>query len=431
MKKIVFLLLFFLLFYSRSVGLDWGLPYPMHPDERNMADAVLNLKCNVSSFVLHVSWLKTCFNPNFFAYGQFNIYLGYIFALIIHMLRQGMDFNRFDEVIIALRMISFLSSILNAFVLFKIFTLLNRSLKWFKPDDNQFFILKVACWLIIIFVPYGIQFSHFGTTESLLMLFYSLISYLSLKVLIEKKHNTFDLLKVAIFCGLSIATKVSSISFLLIPIISIILKELYKKSKYRKLTKVLLSKLLFLIASLSGIFLIIAVTIIISAIFSWQSIINWNAFISTIRYEVGVGDGSIPVFYTRSFFLSIPIIFQLIKIFPYALGFSQYFLCIVGFICLSWRKKEYIMLRLFFLIYFIPTSFLYAKWTRFISPIFPITTLIVIIMLVEIYLLAKKYKLSKLLLNFGGIILIFLLIIFKTDALFHRIFNFINLYRHL
>ena len=63
--------LFLVLVYSRFVGLDWGLPYPMHPDERNMATAIQSLNCGISNF-------KECFNPHFFAYGQFPLYLGYL-----------------------------------------------------------------------------------------------------------------------------------------------------------------------------------------------------------------------------------------------------------------------------------------------------------------------------------------------------------------
>ena len=39
------LLLFLVLIYTRVVGLNWGLPYPMHPDERNMANAITSMTC--------------------------------------------------------------------------------------------------------------------------------------------------------------------------------------------------------------------------------------------------------------------------------------------------------------------------------------------------------------------------------------------------
>ncbi|MEK7177670.1 MAG: hypothetical protein AAB705_02485, partial [Patescibacteria group bacterium] len=70
---IIWLLIIGLLVYSRFINLGWGLPYPMHPDERNMANAIQQLSCKVP-----ISQLVECFNPHFFAYGQLPLYLGYL-----------------------------------------------------------------------------------------------------------------------------------------------------------------------------------------------------------------------------------------------------------------------------------------------------------------------------------------------------------------
>ena len=48
-KRILFILLFAMLLYSRFVNLSWGLPYPMHPDERNMANAIQQLQCPIQN----------------------------------------------------------------------------------------------------------------------------------------------------------------------------------------------------------------------------------------------------------------------------------------------------------------------------------------------------------------------------------------------
>lgn len=67
MKRMVIVALVCAAFYTRLVGISWGLPYPMHPDERNMAVAVESLK------------LSEHLNPHFFAYGQLPLYLAYFF----------------------------------------------------------------------------------------------------------------------------------------------------------------------------------------------------------------------------------------------------------------------------------------------------------------------------------------------------------------
>jgi hypothetical protein len=48
-KLPILIVLFLILIYTRFVNIGWGLPYPMHPDERNMAVAVQNLNCEVQS----------------------------------------------------------------------------------------------------------------------------------------------------------------------------------------------------------------------------------------------------------------------------------------------------------------------------------------------------------------------------------------------
>ena len=407
MKKSVWIILFILLLYTRTVGLDWGLPFPFHPDERNMTDAVLNLKCNISSFKLHTAWFKTCFNPHFFAYGQFNLYLGYLLQWPIHIVFNSLNGFRFDETVLALRLISVFSSILNGFLIYKILHLFNGKFGWFK-DKREVFIFQILTWLIIILTPYFIQYAHFGTTESILMLFYTTLSYLGLKVACEKQVNKTDLIFFAVTCGLSIATKVSSIIFLGIPILSLFIKALNKKTKYRRYEKILLAKIMALLRLLPYLMIFLGLTFIFSAIFSVQSLLNWPDFINTIKYEVAVGNGSQQIFYTRSFFLSLPVLFQLTKIFPYVLGLIPFILFVSGFLLLPWKIREFVILRLFFLLYFLPTAFLYAKWTRFLSPVFPLATLIFIITFIEFYIYIKKRLLHSRLVFVSFIFLVFL-----------------------
>lgn len=87
-----------LLIYTRFVNLSWSLPYPMHPDERNMVDAISQLHCTYPSDALKIVgrliWEKDaiyrgsslttflghapCLAPTFFAYGQATLYAGLV-----------------------------------------------------------------------------------------------------------------------------------------------------------------------------------------------------------------------------------------------------------------------------------------------------------------------------------------------------------------
>jgi hypothetical protein len=139
-------------------------------------------------------------------------------------------------------------------------------------------------------------------------------------------------------------------------------------------------------------FLLIFFVGVTLVIFSPYNFLAWREFLGSFYYESGVATGKIDVFYTRQFKDTVPIIFQITRIFPYALGWLSIFFYF-GFLFLSWQKKEINFLRWAFLIYFIPTSFLYTKWTRFMAPILPIMILFSLVFLVKI----KNYLKNRIL----------------------------------
>ncbi|KKQ01775.1 MAG: hypothetical protein US11_C0004G0045 [Candidatus Roizmanbacteria bacterium GW2011_GWA2_36_23] len=381
MKKInrVILIVFIaLLLYSRFAGLNWGLPYPMHPDERNMAVAVQGLGCNVSNF-------RECFNPHFYSYGQFPLYLAYLGIQIYHFLFNIKLAVTFEEAVLSLRIISATASVINAFFLFKILQLFRSSIP----------IRYAISFIVIILSPFFIQFSHFGTTESLLMLLYSIITYLSIRLILRKGDPNKIIFAGLFLCGLSIAVKMSSLIFIVMPLAAIILsgKNIGRMIIIRRILTVLLG------------------SIFIAIIFSPHNLINFNDFFGSLNYELDVATGKYPAFYTRQFINTLPIYFQLEKVFPYALGklVFGFFLC--GFLFLPQKEKSYFMLRLAILVYFLSTAFLYAKWTRFMAPIFPLMLIICILLLFRIYDRLHKYnKFPSFLFNFAFYLFILALV---------------------
>ncbi len=348
---IIWLLVVCLLVYSRFVNLGWGFPYPMHPDERNMANALQQLQCGFP-----IRQLADCFNPHFFAYGQFPLYLGYLLIWAVRGFRDfGIIIISFEEAVVSLRAISAMASIINVSVLVKIISLI------LKKKQTLLIVL------ILTFSPFFIQFSHFGTTESLLMLFYSLIVYFSIRLL--ERHTTYQVVWLSLVSGLTVATKISSIIFIAVPLITI-LSNLRSWDRYKNLIRFGL------------------LTTILMILFSPHNLINFHDFFSSIKYESDVATGKALVFYTRQFFNTVPVWFQLEKVFPYVLGWPIFILGILGFLRLSWGDKKINLLRFAILVYFIPNAFLYAKWTRFMSPVFPL-------MLVFAILFLEKIKVIK------------------------------------
>ncbi len=468
-KTIIIFILTLFLFYTRIVGLDWGLPYPMHPDERNMAVAVQQLDCKAisnSNFQIpsNITNLKSqiadCMNPHFFAYGQFPLYLAWLGIQIFHVFAGVSQTITFEEATIALRIISALASILNAFVLLKIFEFItNRNskikiqnskiqLKYITFQKVKDLVRKfelcglrfefIVAILIIIFSPYTIQLSHFGTTESLLMLLYSLIILYSYQIIIRKKQS--DLYLLGLFSGLAIATKVSSLIFLGVPFGILFYLLIRTGVRSRKEIKHMLLSMI----KLGGIILIVAFFC------SPHTYLSFSDFISSLNYESAIATGSYVAFYTRQFVNTIPILFQFTHIFPYALGIPQFTLFLLGFFFLPWSNRNkkntrigvffptwdarrvghppeehnihlsifFNLLRFSFLLYFLPTSFLFAKWTRFMAPLFPVMTLFAIAFLLYMYQFAifsfhvlSKYRLKNWVLKIGYFTLILLTIL--------------------
>ena len=217
------------------------------------------------------------------------------------------------------------------------------------------------------------------------MLFYSLIIYYSLQLFNILKWRTIVFL--SLFSGLSIATKVSAIIFIAVPTISIIsnVKSQRSKPHLKSIKLTIFSLLRYILRIVFYMFLFLLLTAFFTILFSPHNLISFREFVESMNYESAVALGEARVFYTRQFEYALPILFQAVKIFPYVLGWPQYILAILGLFLLSWRKKEINLLRLAFLIYFIPNAFFYAKWTRFMTPILPIMSIFAVLFTVALY----------------------------------------------
>ncbi len=352
-----------ILILTRITNIGWGLPLPMHPDERNMAVALQNLYCppfelsTILNFNHFLLWLKNCYNPHFYAYGQLPLYLSLILLNLIHFIVKHPDLTlTYTEAVLSLRTISLLTNILNFYFLIKIVRL-------FHPQKNWRFLLSLSTF---VFVPFFIQYAHFGTTESLLMFFYTVIVYLCLKIMLDRSLSKKNVFFLGLLSGLSLGTKISSLIFLIPVLITFSLKHKTWREKFISQLMVLIYALLFFFIS------------------SPHNFLNLAEFLSSINYETAVATGRIKVFYTYQFQNSLPIIFQFFKIFPYSLGWPLFILSLFGFIFTSWKDKKNLILKISIISYFLINAFLYVKWTRFLAPIFPLMLVLSVIFLIKI-----------------------------------------------
>lgn len=375
---VIMIFLFLLLIFTRFVNLGWGLPYPMHPDERNMVAAIVQLSCEPGS--------GECLHPHFFAYGQFPLYLTYFLIKGMYGIEGLLEKAiLYTDAALTLRFIAALSAVGTAILIFLMFKKLIP-----KKVQNNLQILVPAA-LLIIFIPGLIQFAHYGTTESILMFLSTVLLYMSM-LRFEKQMRLAQYASYsAIVCGVAIATKISALPFLAIPAITIIATLPFYLHPRRFRSHLVSNIRSFILLILSGVS-IAALTTVFAIALSPYNIIELQDFLSSMDYESAVGFGTYKAFYTRQFEMTTPFLFQFSHILPFVLGLPFFLLSVAGFLFLSWKRPEYNLLRLIFLLLFIPQAVVYAKWTRFVSPAFPMLVLFGLLFLYYFYAAVQSRK---------------------------------------
>ncbi|MBI2464786.1 glycosyltransferase family 39 protein [Candidatus Shapirobacteria bacterium] len=330
--------LILLTLFTRFFGLNWGGGFFFNPDENNMVQAIMRMS-------------PGNLNPHFFAYGQFPLYLSYFTRNLL-----GFD-HSYEATTYVLRFWSAMFS--------------SISVLFFYIIVKKIFNSKVALYatLLYIFTPGLIQLSHFGTTESLLILVFLANIYLSLH-LVERPLDFKTYLLSSVTIGIGMASKLSSLIFTF-PVLLVSLFNLLKQPQ--KL------RILFLV------FYFLLFTLIFFIIFSPYNLVENKDFLSALRYETEVATGKMHVFYTNQFTNTLPYIFQLTHIFPHVLGLPIFIFSVIGMLNIIHKpacrqaghnfinhksKVFFIIVLSSCLIYFLYFGQLYVKWTRFMSPIF-------------------------------------------------------------
>jgi 4-amino-4-deoxy-L-arabinose transferase-like glycosyltransferase len=349
-------------FLVRFYHLSWGEGYFFHPDENNMARSISQM--SLSNL-----------DPNFYAYGQFPLYLTYFSAIFFKLINyQNLVISSFEAAYI-LRFWSAVFSVLTVVVGFK----LSSSL--FPKDKKYIFPALLAL------SPGLIQSAHFGTTESILTLIFVSLAWLCLRLI--KQNKTKDFFLTGLVAGVGLASKLSALVYILPLFLVTALILFFKKPKnYCK----------------NFIVLVFAV-ITFSILFCPYFVINWPEALSTLKYESQVARGEVVVFYTRQFANTVPVIFQFKNIFPWVLGPPLFLTFLAGLVLAVKKlfKEKRLSVNLIIILsgsvsWFVFNSFLFAKWTRFMIPVLPFFVLLATWFLAQ--LKTKKVKRIWLLLCF-------------------------------
>lgn len=347
-KKLLLLLLIGI--FLRVININWGSPFYFHPDERNIASAVASIQFPYQM------------NPHFFAYGSFPIYVIYFMA---NAFLQYSHTNIFESAIISSRILSSLFSVLTIIAVY----FLGK-----KIGGKHLGLLAAS---LSVFSIAFIQFAHFGTFEMCLTFFGILYTNYCINVVSSPKTKSIFI--AGLLFGLLISTKASSVILIALPFLLFISKN----------------KIFSLAESLLLTAQIATVAFLVYIFTNPFAFTDYFSFRNSMIYESSVAFGTLPVFYTQSFVHTIPVLYQLLNIFPFLLNPIIEFIFLVSFpffIFKTIKNKstaEVAVFLSFFLIFF-SQAFLFVKWTRYMIPAIPFTLIIVSDFIFNYYIRNKK-----------------------------------------
>jgi len=371
-KKFLILLIFLVILaftiYVRFINLNWDLSYSFHPDERNIIGSSVN-----------ASWF---YDPGFYSYGSFPSYVYRTIADSLTLIT-GENYVSYSNLLIIGRatsaFVGTISVILFYFLLKRFFS-------------SYFSLLGMVFMSTSMYL---IQTSHFATTESL-MLMYTILILLSTINLVRKKNIIWSIILGLIF-GISLGTKITSTSYLLIILSGYL--WIFKKNFKSKLIQTL------------GLLLLTLLSAVCMLIITWPWLfLNFDKFLEASKYEIGVINGSLSVPYTKQYIDSLNYFYELKNLLFWSLNFPILFLSAFGLIVMIKgfvKKNDAIVVTLpFFILYFLMIGQNFAKFNRYMIPIIPIFIILSIFFLKFIY----SYLKLKSIKNYYFIALIFVLI---------------------
>lgn len=351
--------------FLRFYNFDWGAGNFFHPDERNIAIAIASLDFQNGDF-----------NPNFFAYGSFPIYIVYLFSR-----------GDFELSILYGRLISAFFSTVSLLLIFQISKTLLTGI--IHESHQQISNLKkperyaLAITAICAFSPGLIQFAHFTTFETFLLFEYLLFLYISIKLIQRPSWAIYFLL--AVILGLAVATKVVSL-FLVVVFVGVHVLAVLKhhKSMQSKARNILNYLVQFLSVKFLFSLIISACVFVVTNPFM---ILDFQSFRNSLDYESAVATGSQIVFYTQQFQETTPAIYQFLYVLPSQVSWPITVLGVISILILSvyalkhayifvFKDRKNLQLPLFVFLaifygYAIFHLYLFVKWTRYMLPLIP------------------------------------------------------------
>lgn len=322
----------------RGYNLNWDEGQVFHPDEGNVARAVIHASADHK------------FDPAFYAYNGFTIYLARLLANICVFFTHNDEWlTKTGQVNQILRFLSLVFSVAAIPVLFLVVR---------RITGSNLYALAGASLLTMS--TGVIQSAHFGTTESALVFLILLISYFSIRIIQEPLSVGLTMF-LAVASGTALGSKTTAVAIMVMPLLTWLLVLI------RERNPVIIKYLVFYLF----------ITFLVFFVSSPYTFLNYETFFRTMQYESGITDGSNTVFYTTQFQGTTPYLFQAqqlvwyVNLITVVLGLTGIVIGIVYTVYTA-DKLELLPVLAFGLLYSLYVGSWYAKFIRYTVPLVPV-----------------------------------------------------------
>ncbi len=364
------LILFFIILLAaifRLYNINWDNGHQLHPDERAIFMTVGELK--FPNTLREFLSPKSSWNPNFFAYGSFPMYLLKVTENSLSTLSPSL--GQYASIHLVGRVLSALTDLISVFLIYKI------GRKLFNSPTG----ILAAFFYAISVLP--IQLSHFFAVDTLLTCFILATLY-SLLLFYEKPTLKRSMLTGFLF-GLALATKISAIVLVLsigltltADFVMIFLKKPHKFKHWLPLMSASIKRLFT-----HGIVIFFA-TFLTFAFFEPYALIDFNNFWSQTLQQSELTKNPFYFPYTLQYVGKTPYVYELKNVFFWGLGPVLGVLTFAGilyYFFLIFKKerdsqfaKEFIV-SVFFLSYLLVVGKFSVGFMRYMLPLYPLFAL--------------------------------------------------------
>lgn len=406
----------------RLYGLDWdqlepryqfllhlygpGLAYGnnFHPDERQIMFHVVQLAWP-HSLAQFFDAANSPLNPHFFAYGSFPLYL---------LAGTGNLLSHISPGLATFASLTLTGRVFNA--IFDTGTILLTA--WLAlllipdrtPGRRYAWSVALLAAALVAFTAFQIQLSHFYAVDTMLLFFVTLTILACVKLVDTDKPVCWSLI-VGLAYGLALATKFSAAP-LVIPLLVALALRWYK----------------FGFASVPFVAVISAGTTLLSFLVAMPyALIDRTEFLQQVAYQGDLARGLIDLPYVRQFAGTTPYVYELQNMVIWGMGVMLGVAALAGLLWLYWRawKRDggpWLVVLSWVLVYGALTGSFYAKFMRYMLPIYPFLTLMAAAGLLALlhWVQAREWHFKKIpltVLPYGAIAIVLLGTIFQGLAL--------------